>query len=66
MSIRESFPNSVDLAVINEFDQGAAMEISTVLEILTTGPLSKSLATGKETELEKASLIDISNLGTAS
>ena len=63
MSIRESFPNSVDLAVINEF---AVMEISTVLEILTTGPLSKSLATGKETELEKASLIDISNLGTAS
>ena len=31
MSIRETFYNSIDLAVINEYDKGAVMKISTVL-----------------------------------
>ena len=31
MSIRETFSNSVDLAVMNEYDKGAVMWISTVL-----------------------------------
>ena len=31
MSIRESFSNSIDLALINEYDKGAVMEISEVL-----------------------------------
>ena len=31
MSIRESFLNSIDLAVINEYDKGAVMLIATVL-----------------------------------
>ena len=31
MSINETFSNSIDLAVINEYDKGAMMQISTVL-----------------------------------
>ena len=31
MSIRETFSNSIDLAVINEWDKRAVREISTVL-----------------------------------
>ena len=31
MSIRETFSNSIDLAVINEYDKDAAIQISTVL-----------------------------------
>ena len=31
MSIRETFSNLIDLAVINEYDKGAVMQISTVL-----------------------------------
>ena len=29
-SIRETFPNSIDLTVINEYDKGTVMQISTV------------------------------------
>ena len=31
MSIRETFSNSIDLALINESDRGAVMQISTML-----------------------------------
>ena len=31
MSMRETFSNQINLAVINEYDQGAVMLISTVL-----------------------------------
>ena len=31
MSIRETFSNSISLAVIDEYDKGAVMQISTVL-----------------------------------
>ena len=31
MLITETFPNSIDFAVINEYDKGAVMHISTVL-----------------------------------
>ena len=31
MLIRETFPNSIELAVINEYDKGTVMQISTVL-----------------------------------
>ena len=31
MSITESFPNSIDLAVINAYDKGAVIQILTVL-----------------------------------
>ena len=31
MSIRETFSNSIDLAVINEYDKGAVTKISIVL-----------------------------------
>ena len=32
MSIKQTFSNSVNLAVINESDKGALMQISTMLE----------------------------------
>ena len=31
MSVRETFANSIDLAVINEYDKGAVTQILTVL-----------------------------------
>ena len=31
MSIRETFSNSIDLAVVNEYNKGAVRQISTVL-----------------------------------
>ena len=32
MSIRETFSNLIDMAVIDKYDKGAVMKISTVLE----------------------------------
>ena len=32
MSIRETFSNLIDMAAIDEYDKGAVMQISTVLE----------------------------------
>ena len=34
MLIRETFPNSIELAVINEYDKGTVMQISTVLVVI--------------------------------
>ena len=31
MSIRETFSNSIDFVVTNEYDKGAVMQVSTVL-----------------------------------
>ena len=34
MSIRETFSNSIDLAMINEYDKGAVMKIGTFTMLL--------------------------------
>ena len=44
MAIRDTFSNSIDFAVINEYDKDAAMQISTVFRHVYHGDCGRVLS----------------------